>query len=210
MSWKYISGVSSRDVEFLSAAERRWTSRNRASRLEVLSRVRCVRKLACDCAIRFTKLQIVSISCKDSEYNKDQNCFIASFNLWRLQRQSCQQNRRFTRSWMTRIVSTREESMGSIRLQNTWVTTTIYMLSRTWILLLTDVFERVRESCLATYGLDPVHYYSSPVFSWGALLTEDECGAWAFNRPRRAPSEHLFIEKNAKCNLDGKQVLCNG
>ena len=38
------------------------------------------------------------------------------------------------------------------------------------VLLLTDVFENVRDMCLDYYGLDPAHYYTLPNFAWGAML----------------------------------------
>ena len=38
------------------------------------------------------------------------------------------------------------------------------------ILLLTDVFENFRSTCLQYYKLDPCHYYTSPGLSWDAML----------------------------------------
>ena len=38
------------------------------------------------------------------------------------------------------------------------------------VLLLADVFETFRMTCLKQYGLDPAHYYTSPGLSWDALL----------------------------------------
>lgn len=38
------------------------------------------------------------------------------------------------------------------------------------MLLLSDVFKNFRNACLDKYGLDPVHYYSSPGLSWDAVL----------------------------------------
>ena len=38
------------------------------------------------------------------------------------------------------------------------------------ILLLTDVFENVRKTCLQYYKLDPFHYFTSPGLSWDAML----------------------------------------
>ena len=32
------------------------------------------------------------------------------------------------------------------------------------------MFENFRKTCLKQYGLDPVHYYTSPGLSWDALL----------------------------------------
>ena len=38
------------------------------------------------------------------------------------------------------------------------------------VLLLADVFEKVIDTCLKFYGLDPCHYFSSPGLSWDAML----------------------------------------
>ena len=41
---------------------------------------------------------------------------------------------------------------------------------QTDVLLLTDVFENFRKTCLVDYGLDPAHYITLPNFSWDAML----------------------------------------
>ena len=41
---------------------------------------------------------------------------------------------------------------------------------RTDVLLLADVFESFRSTCLSHYRLDPCHYFSAPGLSWDALL----------------------------------------
>ena len=38
------------------------------------------------------------------------------------------------------------------------------------ILLLADVFENFRNTCLQYYKLDPCHYFTSPGLSWDAML----------------------------------------
>jgi len=38
------------------------------------------------------------------------------------------------------------------------------------ILLLADVFENFRKTCLEYYKLDPAHYFTSPGLSWDAML----------------------------------------
>ena len=40
------------------------------------------------------------------------------------------------------------------------------------VLLLSDVFENFRKTCLKHYNLDPAHYYTSPVLAWDACLKE--------------------------------------
>ncbi|KYM93980.1 hypothetical protein ALC62_15425 [Cyphomyrmex costatus] len=41
---------------------------------------------------------------------------------------------------------------------------------KTDVLLLADVFENFRESCVASYSLDPAHYFTLPGFTWDAML----------------------------------------
>lgn len=41
---------------------------------------------------------------------------------------------------------------------------------QTDVLLLADVFENFRVTCIDTYNLDPAHYYTAPGLSWDALL----------------------------------------
>ena len=38
------------------------------------------------------------------------------------------------------------------------------------ILLLADVFENLRETCLLYYKLDPAHYFTSPGLSWDVIM----------------------------------------
>ncbi|KYN09798.1 hypothetical protein ALC57_18080, partial [Trachymyrmex cornetzi] len=41
---------------------------------------------------------------------------------------------------------------------------------KTDVMLLADVFENFRDSCIASYGLDPAYYYTLPSFTWDAML----------------------------------------
>ena len=43
---------------------------------------------------------------------------------------------------------------------------------KTDALLLADVFENFRKTCLKHYNLDPAHYYTSPGLAWDACLKE--------------------------------------
>ena len=44
----------------------------------------------------------------------------------------------------------------------------LYLVSD--VLLLTDVFENFRKTCMQYYRLDPCHYFTSPGLSWDAML----------------------------------------
>ena len=41
---------------------------------------------------------------------------------------------------------------------------------KTDVVLLTDVSETFRQTCMTTFKLDPLHYYTAPGLSWDALL----------------------------------------
>ncbi|RLU20283.1 hypothetical protein DMN91_006890 [Ooceraea biroi] len=41
---------------------------------------------------------------------------------------------------------------------------------KTDVFLLADVFENFRNTCIRSYGLDPVHYYTLPGYTWDAML----------------------------------------
>jgi len=38
------------------------------------------------------------------------------------------------------------------------------------VLLLADIFENFRDSCVSSYGFDPAYYYTLPGFTWDAML----------------------------------------
>ncbi|KYN39375.1 hypothetical protein ALC56_06244 [Trachymyrmex septentrionalis] len=41
---------------------------------------------------------------------------------------------------------------------------------KTDVLLLADVFENFRDTCIESYGLDPTYYYILPGYTWDAML----------------------------------------
>ena len=45
---------------------------------------------------------------------------------------------------------------------------------KTHVMLLADVFENFRKTCIRHYGLDPAHFYSVPGVSWDGLLKYTE------------------------------------
>ena len=65
---------------------------------------------------------------------------------------------------------------------------------RTDVLLLADVFEAFRKTCLHQYGLDPAHYYTSPGLSWDALLKKTGVTLELLTDY----DQHLFIEKGMR------------
>ena len=65
---------------------------------------------------------------------------------------------------------------------------------RTDVLLLADVFETFRKTCLCQYGLDPAHYYTSPGLSWDALLKKTGVELELLTDY----DQHLFIEKRMR------------
>ena len=61
--------------------------------------------------------------------------------------------------------------------KNVWVTFNLKSIGeyqdlhpKSDILLLVDVFENFRKTCLQYYKLDPCHYFTSPGLSWDAML----------------------------------------
>ena len=65
---------------------------------------------------------------------------------------------------------------------------------RTDVLLLADVFENFRRTCLSYYGLDPCHYFSAPGLSWDALLKMTRVNLDLFSNL----DMQLFIEKGMR------------
>ena len=68
----------------------------------------------------------------------------------------------------------------------------LYLQSDT--LLLADVFENFRKTCITTYNLDPVHYYTAPGLSWDALLKQTNVKLDLIQDPDML----LFIEKGIR------------
>ena len=61
-------------------------------------------------------------------------------------------------------------------------------------ILLADVFENFRKTCLKNYGLDPAHYYTSPALSWDALLKHTGIQLELLTDYNK----YLFIEKGTR------------
>ena len=69
-----------------------------------------------------------------------------------------------------------EDYQHAIRVWNTFGCKTIRdyhnLYLKSDVLLLSDVFENFRKTCLKHYKLDPAHYYTSPGLAWDACLKE--------------------------------------
>ncbi|KAL7304813.1 hypothetical protein TKK_0003036 [Trichogramma kaykai] len=77
-------------------------------------------------------------------------------------------------SCLTGGVITEKEYKRATDVWNTFQIQTLGQYSdlylKTDVLLLADVFENFRDSCMQHYGLDSAHYYTIPGFTWSAML----------------------------------------
>lgn len=62
------------------------------------------------------------------------------------------------------------------------------------VLILADFFEKFREICMNSYGLEAVHYMSSPGIAWHAMLKMTKVEMELF----QCPLMHDFIEKGIR------------
>ena len=65
---------------------------------------------------------------------------------------------------------------------------------KTNVVLLADVFQTFRKTCIVSYKLDPLHYYTAPGLSWDALLKHTNIDLELLTEM----DMHLFIEKGMR------------
>ena len=65
---------------------------------------------------------------------------------------------------------------------------------KTDVVLLADVFQTFRKTCIVSYKLDPLHYYTAPGLSWDALLKHTNIDLELLTEM----DMHLFIEKGMR------------
>ena len=68
------------------------------------------------------------------------------------------------------------------------------LYNHTDVLLLADVYETFRKTCIQQYGLDPAHYYTNPDLSFDALLKKTAAELELLTDYE----QHLFIEKGMR------------
>ena len=88
----------------------------------------------------------------------------------------------------------REFGMGTLKEYHD-----LYLL--TDVLLLADVFEAFRKTCLQFYELDPVHFYTAPGLSWQAALKMTNVKLDLLTDI----DQHLFIEEGIR---GGVAMIC--
>lgn len=85
-----------------------------------------------------------------------------------------------------------QEVWSKMRCRNLGDYTDIYMIND--VLMLADVFETFRETCLKYYKLDPCWYYTAPGLAWDAMLKITEIKLQTI----KYYDMYLFVEKGIR------------
>ena len=78
-----------------------------------------------------------------------------------------------------------KEVWNAFRIKNMGEYHDLYLQSH--ILLLTDVFENFRNTCMQYYGLDPCHYFTKPWFKLGRYAKNDKGKIRVDDRHKHVP-----------------------
>ena len=73
------------------------------------------------------------------------------------------------------------------------------------VMILADVFEQFRKTCLEHYELDPCWYYTAPGLSWDALLKHSKVEQELLSDPRHAA---ILRTGNTRRNLHDHEKIC--
>ena len=116
-------------------------------------------------------------------------------------------------SFFSRLMDTDIPDVDYAHAQNAWTTLQMNTLGdyhdlylKYDVLLLADVFEQFRATCMSYYGLDPAQYYTAPRLSCGAMLK--------ITGVTRAtdPDMHLFVESGIRVGVSmifGRHAVAN-
>ena len=118
-------------------------------------------------------------------------------------------------AFYSRLTETDISEADYTHAQEVWATFNLNTLGdyhdlyiKTDVLLLADVFEQFRSTCMVHYGLDPAHYYTAPGLSWDAMLKMTEVELELLTDV----DMHLFVESGIRGGvsmISGRHAVAN-